>query len=170
MKYIVARIAATAALASTASILLAMVNVYADEKPGNPGHHYGEISNPGHHYGQLKHKETPPPTTQTPPPITTQPQTPPPATHPAGASDASRSSGAADPATTNSAGSADPPATVSVNTLQPAHVDAKTAPVSHDWVSWLILLILPALLVAWMVVFARATLTAVRRWSATPAA
>jgi len=28
--------------------------------PGNPGHHYGQISNPGHHYGQLTHPKSQP--------------------------------------------------------------------------------------------------------------
>ena len=167
MKYVAARVAATAAMASIASLLLTAASVYADEKPGNPGHHYGEISNPGHHYGQLKHTLVGPPPTQAPPPTTTtQPQAPPPATHPAGTGH----TGAADPTAGTNPDSADLPATVPNSALQPVQVIAKTAPVSNDWVSWLILLILPALLVVWVIVFARATLTAVRRWSATPTA
>ena len=35
-------------------VALAPATVLADN-PGNPGHHYGQISNPGHHYGQFKH-------------------------------------------------------------------------------------------------------------------
>jgi hypothetical protein len=158
-------------VASIALLLLMTVAVYAgdDGNSDNNGHHYGKADNPGHHYGQLKHKEAPPPSTQTPPPSATQTQTPP-ATPPAGAGPASGSSGASDPAAATNAGAADPPATVPVSNLQPARVIAKSAPPTRDWVSWLVLLILPALLVVWLMVFARAALTAVRRRRVTQAA
>ena len=46
-------------------MLMAMAPTTAlADNPGNPGHHYGQISNPGHHYGQLKHPKTPPPGVQ----------------------------------------------------------------------------------------------------------
>lgn len=50
--------------AALALAALAPATVLADN-PGNPGHHYGQLSNPGHHYGQLKHNSTLP----SPPPI-----------------------------------------------------------------------------------------------------
>ena len=45
-----------------ALLALAPTTALADN-PGNPGHHYGQISNPGNHYGQLKHSgvQVPPP-------------------------------------------------------------------------------------------------------------
>jgi pilus assembly protein Flp/PilA len=58
-------------------VALAPMTALADN-PGNPGHHYGQLSNPGHHYGQLKHQPAPSPT-----PRLTPPPTPQPATHPA---------------------------------------------------------------------------------------
>lgn len=147
-------------MASIAMLLLTSVAVYAGDGD-NSGHHYGKTDNPGHHYGQLKHREAPPPTTKTPPPSSTQ--TPPQATTPSGAGHASGSSSASDPAAPTSAGAADPPATVPVSNLQPAHVTAKTAPPDRDRLSWLVLLILPALLAVWLMVFARAAVTAVKR-------
>lgn len=52
---------------TVAVMALAPVTALADD-PGNPGHHYGQISNPGHHYGQFKHpKSLPSPTPGTQP-------------------------------------------------------------------------------------------------------
>jgi hypothetical protein len=45
---------------------LAPTTALADN-PGNPGHHYGQISNPGHHYGQLKSSGTHVPSPSLPP-------------------------------------------------------------------------------------------------------
>jgi hypothetical protein len=160
VKNVAARVAATAALASIASLLFTTVSVYAGEKPGNPGHHYGEISNPGHHYGQLKHR----PTSST----TTPSQTG--AANSLQSDPVSGSGGASDPASTTTAGVPNLPTTLPVSNFQKAPVSARTAPVSHDWISWLVLLILPALLVVWLMVFARAALTAVRRRRVTQAA
>ncbi len=58
------RRAASLCILSSTVVLMAMAptTVLADN-PGNPGHHYGQISNPGHHYGQFKHSGT-----QVPPP------------------------------------------------------------------------------------------------------
>ena len=128
-----------------------MVSVYADEKPGNPGHHYGEISNPGHHYGQLKHKDA-----QTPPPATSRP----PATSSTPPGHVSSGLPSSDPAP--AAGIPDLASTLPVSNVLPRQATAKTPPVSRDWTSWLILLILPALVAVWLMVFARAALTAAR--------
>ena len=52
-------------------VALAPTTVLADN-PGNPGHHYGQISNPGHHYGQFKHP-SPRPSPTPAPALQTQP-------------------------------------------------------------------------------------------------
>jgi len=55
-----------------AIVALAPTTALADN-PGNPGHHYGQLSNPGHHYGQLKHQPAAPPTLHPTPPPTSHP-------------------------------------------------------------------------------------------------
>jgi hypothetical protein len=55
------RRAALLGLWSGTVVLMALAPATAvADNPGNPGHHYGQISNPGHHYGQLKHPMTAP--------------------------------------------------------------------------------------------------------------
>src|SRR5205823_13438854 len=51
-----------------ALVALAPATALADN-PGNPGHHYGQLSNPGHHYGQLKHRSPTPVVLPSPPPL-----------------------------------------------------------------------------------------------------
>ena len=158
MKYVAARIAAGAVLTTTASLLLTVVNVYAADKPGNPGNHFGEISNPGHHYGQLKHQPTPSPSaapTSTPPTSTGQP----PASAPSGTTSGG---GSTDPAGAVSIGVAALPATLPVSNPQSTTAGINAPARLPDGLSWLILVILPALIAVWLMVFARAALTAVR--------
>ena len=162
MKYVAARIAAGAVLTTTASLLLTVVNVYATDWPGNPGNHFGEIANPGHHYGQLKHQPTPSPSPAPTPAPTSIPPTStdqPPATAPSGTTSVGTST---DPAGAVSTGVAAQPATLPVSNPQSTTASIK-APAGHpDGLSWLVLLILPALIAVWLMVFARAAQTAVR--------
>ena len=162
MKYVAARIAAGAVLTTTASLLLTVVNVYATDKPGNPGNHFGEIANPGHHYGQLKHLPTASPSpTPTPAPTSTPPAPTgqPPASAPSGTKSGGTST---DPSGAVSTVDAAVPATLPVSNRQSTTAGIKDPSGHPDGLSWLILLILPALLAVWLMVFARAAKSAAR--------
>jgi len=119
---------------------LAPTTVLADANPNNHGHHYG----------QLKHRLAPPPVTNPTPssiPATTSATSP--ALH-------GRSSA---PAAAQQATSALalPWPVLKAGAL----IKVDSTPSSGE--SWLLLLILPALLAVWLLVFARAALAAARR-------
>jgi hypothetical protein len=158
-------------LAAVGALVASAITVSADPGPGNPGNHYGQLDNPGNHYGQLdnpgnhygrdnnpghhygwyKHP-TPPPQT-TPPPIAT----PPPATNPGA------STGGGSGVTVNSRGHVNQdgdstfgfpnlPVTLPVDQT-PQVVLTDAAP--EDPLGWLVLIVLPALLAVWAIVFRR---------------
>lgn len=112
------------------------------DNPGNPGHHYGQLSNPGHHYGQLKHGSTVP----SPPPIAV-PSVPPvihpiPATHPvAGPAQTVRTPvQASSPSTTGSLGP--------VADLAPVVITPGAPAPWRELVNWLIVIVAAALVAA----------------------
>lgn len=104
-------------------------------------------NNHGHHYGQLKHQHLPAPN---PPPvvpaITTQAPGPTTASH--------LSTGGSAPAV-------EPITTIPLPVADPIQVVA-SRPARNPDISWLVLLILPALLAVWLMVFARGAMTVSR--------
>ena len=114
--------------------------------PDDNGHHYGQLSNPGHHYGQLKHHQAPAPS---PPPAPTPSPRPGPATVVSLVADVISSI----------------PDLPIVMPVQQAPSDQVSlgGSAANEEEDWLVLLILPALLAVWLLVFARAALTASRR-------
>jgi pilus assembly protein Flp/PilA len=130
--------------AALALVALAPATALADN-PGNPGHHYGQLSNPGHHYGQLKHPSTHP----SPPPIVL-PSAPPianpiPTTHPAAGPDQNVRVPITAPtaATSGSLGALADPAPVVITAAPPVPLREPT--------SWLIVIVVAALFAAGVV-------------------
>lgn len=145
--------------------MLFAVTVEAKGDPGGNGHHYGQTDNPGHHYGQNKHQQPAP----TPAPNPAPAPGPGPATNPQPASGVSF---AARLATRQAAGAET--LTLPSNTVQivpialqplPRFTELSQAePVAPLRVEeWLLLLLLPALLAVWVIVFRRLALAAWRR-------
>lgn len=158
LKRVSAYVSAALALASIALVAFSAMTVYAKDvpvpsgRPGNPGHHYGEISNPGHHYGQLKHQPAPVPT----PAPTPAPQ---PSSNPVtGPVIGILTSGhTAQPAATPAAA---PPSSLPVPVSLPSQGrpvgDLRAgSPTSPDGLWWLVLLVLPALMAVWMIALGR---------------
>ena len=155
MKRVTAHVAAAFVIAMLAVTAFATVTVFAEDKPGNPGHHYGEISNPGHHYGQLKHKHTPTPTPSPNPGPSTNP-TSNPGTHPGSSGPSNQLAGAnpgGDSSTSAPSGVQDPVLGLPSQTQPSGQVTFANAS-SGDALWWLILLVLPALLVVWLLALA----------------
>jgi hypothetical protein len=133
-------------------IAMAPMTALADN-PGNPGHHYGQISNPGHHYGQLKHPKTPPPGTQ---------PSAPPALPSAGGSFAGNTTIVATVPTTNSGS---PLIDGPIASQVPAPIESPAPlPVRNLWLTAILLaLVLAANVVGGVVVVGRALHFALRR-------
>jgi hypothetical protein len=123
----------------------------------NPGHHYGQLSNPGHHYGQLKHDQAPaanPPAAPTPSP----------GSHPVtlGSLVADVVSSGQHPTSGDASSIPDLPIVLPVQDSPSGQVRFEDSAPAHEQ-DWMLLLILPALLAVWLLVFARAALAASRR-------
>jgi hypothetical protein len=179
MKRVSAHVAATSLVVAIALVFLSAVTAYAEPKPDNPGNHYGKLSNPGHHYGQLsnpghhygwyKHPQSSPPVS--PPAVTPPSTTPSPTTSPGDAGGSSSGSGVASQdigagPTRETSGIGNLPITLPVQEL-PSNQFKLTASTPSGPLEWLVLLILPALLAVWVMVFTRALITARRRRMAT---
>ena len=176
MKRVSAHAAASTVLAALGLLLFSGVTAYAHPVPppppgwawgkdNNPGNHYGQVSNPGHHYayGHFKH-QTPPPVT---PPAVTPPVTTPPAGNPGhhspgstGTTDASSNLGSGS-STGETSGVPDLPVVLPLGGTGD-QVKLVTAAPDNPY-EWLVLAILPALLAIWLIVAARAALSAARR-------
>jgi hypothetical protein len=123
------------------------VAAFADADPDNHGHHYG----------QLKHRQTPPPAPAPTPSSApaTLPTTPP-------AANTAAASG-----TTTTIIDIDIPSAVAApiadSQAKPIKLVA-SSPTPEGGQPWLVLLLLPTLLAAWLMVFARATINASRRF------
>lgn len=104
-------------------------------------------NNHGHHYGQLKHQAAPAPN---PPPAVQGSQVPAPGPTIASYLSTGESAPALQPVTTIPLPAAGPIESVSAR------------PASNTGISWLVLLILPALLAVWLMVFARGAVTVSR--------
>jgi hypothetical protein len=125
--------------------------------PDDNGHHYGQLSNPGHHYGQLKHHRAPAPN---PSPASTPSTRPGPATVVALVADVISSV----PDHSSGDGSSIPDLPIVMPVQQaPSDQVSLGGSAPNDEADWLVLLILPALLAVWLLLFARAALTASRR-------
>lgn len=125
--------------------------------PDDNGHHYGQLSNPGHHYGQLKHHQAPAPS---PPPAPTPSPRPGPATVVSLVADVISSI----PDHSSGDGSSIPDLPIVMPVQQaPSDQVSLGGSAANEEEDWLVLLILPALLAVWLLVFARAALTASRR-------
>lgn len=120
-------------------------------------------NNHGHHYGQLKHQQPPPP--PNPPPAPSG--NPVPASGPTANSHLLTGGSAPStlPVTTN-------PPPVTTNPLPVSDpIEAVSAPPAKDaGTSWLLLLILPALLAVWLMVVGRGAVTVARLTRRKPAA
>jgi hypothetical protein len=121
------------------------VAAFADADPDNHGHHYG----------QLKHRQTPPPP-PAPTPLSapaTLPTTPP-------AANTAAASGATTTIIDIPSVVAAP---ISDSQAKPIKLVA-SSPTPEGGQPWLVLLLLPALLAAWLMVFTRAAINASRRF------
>lgn len=169
MKRAAARVAASFALASTAALMLSSVAAFAQILPGNPAHHYGEISNPGHHYGQQRHHPPAPSPTPNPVPTPNPMSTPNPASKPSQPPTGSGAHGtnAGTPASHASLGVANAGVgTIGVPAQDQRKVRAVTEiPGSPIWLDWLILLVLPVLLAVWAIVATRIVRNSLRTLS-----
>jgi hypothetical protein len=112
-------------------------------------------NNHGHHYGQLKHLQVPAP--NPPPAVDTNP------------AQASGPATASHPSAGESAPAVQPVATIPLPVADPIEVVASN-PERNLGISWLVLLILPALLAVWLMVFARGAVTVSRLMRRTVAA
>jgi hypothetical protein len=112
-------------------------------------------NNHGHHYGQLKHRQVSAPN-------------PPPAVH-LNPTQASGPTTASHLSTGGSAPAVQPVTTIPLPAADPIEVVA-ARPERNPGMSWLVLLILPALLAVWLMVFARGAVTVSRLMRRTPAA
>ena len=126
--------------------------------PDDNGHHYGQLWNPGHHYGQLKHQQTPPPGLPPPPASIPTPHR-----------------GTNGPATSSTHGlntgngqskgdeSSLPDLPVTLPPVQTPQVQLAGSASGGGGLDWLLLAILPALAAVWVMVFARAAQSTLRR-------
>ncbi len=136
MKRVTANVFAAAVLASTVFLPVSSLTAHAEANPNNHGHHYG----------QLKHRHLAP----APKPV----QKPAPAETPTPASRQPQS----DPAAVK-----DEPAAVPAELVPAAHINVSRSALGGGYLDWLLLVVLPALLAIWLMLFARAVLTASRR-------
>ncbi len=132
--------------------------------PYDNGHHYGQLWNPGHHYGQLKHQ--PPAVIPTPTPLaapTPPAHNPHPNTGPAGVPAGPQEQTPPGLFTFLPDLSALPP----VPGGPSDQIDlAGISPPGGD-LDWMLLVILPALLAVWAMVFSRAVINTRRQRRAT---
>jgi len=136
LKRVTANVFAAAVLASTVFLPVSSLTAHAEANPNNHGHHYG----------QLKHRHLAP----APKPV----QKPAPAETPTPASRQPQS----DPAAVK-----DEPAAVPAELVPAAHINVSRSALGGGYLDWLLLVVLPALLAIWLMLFARAVLTASRR-------
>ena len=129
--------------------------------PDDNGNHYGQLWNPGHHYGQLKHRQSPPPA-----PVPT-----PPATHPSTTGSSKPHAGGAHGGQSagNSGGgdqapAVNPPAGGGPSLSPEGQIEFVASSPDAGGVSWLVLLLVPALARLWVISGARTAQRASVRW------
>jgi len=138
LKRVTANVFAAAVLAATVFLPVSSLTAHAEANPNNHGHHYG----------QLKHRHLAP--APAPKPV----QKPVLAAVPTPASRQPQS----DPAAVK-----DEPAAVPAQLVPAAHINVSRSALGGGNLDWLLLVVLPALLAIWLMLFARAVLTASRR-------
>ena len=129
--------------------------------PDDNGNHFGQLWNPGHHYGQLKHRQSPPPA-PVPTPPASHPSTTGSSTSVAGAAPGGRPAGS--PGGGDQGGPAVNPPAGGGPSLSPEGQIEFGASAPDTGVSWLVLLLVPALACLWVVSAARTAQRASLRW------
>jgi hypothetical protein len=152
--------AALAAAVAACALLVSAGSAVA-YNPDNNGHHYGWYNSNGHHYGLLKHHLLPPPA-PVPGPAPAPAPKPKPKPHPS-------TGGTAGLITSSGQPGEDLPQNSDIPLVLPPVPEVLApqvkvvASVPGDPLDWLVLVILPALLAIWLLIFARAALAAARR-------
>ena len=154
--------AALAAAVAACALLVSAGSAVA-YNPDNNGHHYGWFNSNGHHYGLLKHHLLPPPI-PAPAPVPAPAPKPKPHPQPHGSSGGTTvlNTGFGQPGEDVSS-IPELPVVLPPVSEGPAPQVQIVAATPDDGLGWPVLVILPALLAIWLLVFARAALTAARR-------